>query len=129
MMAKITPWNKIKADYLNGVTPKELAEKHKIDINKLYKKIENDKWAVELREIKGKIGNDVQERIKELTNLALETLCEVIKAGDSKYQDKVSASKAILDVSGLKSLKQEIEGIGGMNVIINREAVHVESNN
>jgi hypothetical protein len=128
-MAKITPWNKIKADYLNGVAPKELAEKHKIDINKLYKKIENDKWAVELREIKGKIGNDVQERIKELTNLALETLCEVIKAGDSKYQDKVSASKAILDVSGLKSLKQEIEGIGGMNVIINREAVHVESNN
>jgi hypothetical protein len=128
-MAKTTPWNKIKADYLNGVTPKELAEKHKIDINKLYKKIENDKWAVELREIKGKIGNDVQERIKELTNLALETLCEVIKAGDSKYQDKVSASKAILDVSGLKSLKQEIEGIGGMNVIINREAVHVESNN
>lgn len=128
-MAKTTPWNKIKADYLNGVTPKELAEKHKIDINKLYKKIENDKWAVELREIKGKIGNDVQERIKELTNLALETLCEVIKAGDSKYQDKVSASKAILDVSGLKSLKQEIEGISGMNVIINREAVHVESNN
>lgn len=128
-MAKITLWNKIKADYLNGVTPKELAEKHKIDINKLYKKIENDKWAVELREIKGKIGNDVQERIKELTNLALETLCEVIKAGDSKYQDKVSASKAILDVSGLKSLKQEIEGISGMNVIINREAVHVESNN
>ena len=128
-MAKTIAWNKIKADYLNGVTPKELAEKHKIDINKLYKKIENDKWAVELREIKGKIGNDVQERIKELTNLALETLCEVIKADDSKYQDKVSASKAILDVSGLKSLKQEVTGVSGMNVIINREAVHVESNN
>lgn len=128
-MAKAIPWNKIKADYLNGVTPKELAEKHKVEIEKLYKKIENDKWAVELREIKGKIGNDVQERIKELTNLALETLCEVIKAGDSKYQDKVSASKAILDVSGLKSLKQEVTGVSGMNVIINREAVHVESNN
>lgn len=128
-MAKVIPWNKIKADYLNGVTPKELAEKHKVDINKLYKKIENDKWAVELREIKGKIGNDVQERIKELTNLALETLCEVIKAGDSKYQDKVSASKAILDVSGLKSLKQEVTGIDGVSVVINREAVHIESNN
>lgn len=128
-MAKATPWNKIKADYLNGVTPKELAEKHKVEIEKLYKKIENDKWAVELREIKGKIGNDVQERIKELTNLALETLCEVIKAGDSKYQDKVSASKAILDVSGLKSLKQEVTGIDGVSVVINREAVHIESNN
>ena len=128
-MAKATPWNKIKADYLNGVTPKELAEKHKVEIEKLYKKIENDKWAVELREIKGKIGNDVQERIKELTNLALETLCEVIKAGDSKYQDKVSASKAILDVSGLKSLKQEVTGIDGVSVVINREAVQIESNN
>lgn len=128
-MAKTTPWNKIKADYLNGVTPKELAEKYKIDINKLYYKIDNDSWAKEKTKINENIRNDVQERIKELTNLALETLCEVIKAGDSKYQDKVSASKAILDVSGLKSLKQEIEGISGMNVIINREAVHVESNN
>ena len=128
-MAKTTPWNKIKVDYLNGVTPKELAEKYKIDINKLYYKIDNDSWAKEKTKINENIRNDVQERIKELTDLALETLCEVIKAGDSKYQDKVSASKAILDVSGLKSLKQEIEGIGGMNVIINREAVHVESNN
>ncbi len=128
-MAKTTPWNKIKADYLNGVTPKELAEKYKIDINKLYNKIDNDSWAKEKTEINENIRNDVQERIKELTNLALETLCEVIKAGDSKYQDKVSASKAILDVSGLKSLKQEVTGVSGMNVIINREAVHVESNN
>lgn len=128
-MAKTTPWNKIKVDYLNGVTPKELAEKYKIDINKLYYKIDNDSWAKEKTKINENIRNDVQERIKELTDLALETLCEVIKAGDSKYQDKVSASKAILDVSGLKSLKQEINGVSGMNVIINREAVHVESNN
>jgi replicative superfamily II helicase len=125
-MAKGVPWNNIKADYLNGVTPKELAEKYKIDINKLYKKIENDKWAVELREIKGKIGNDVQERIKELTNLALETLCEVINDPETSSRDKVSASKAILDVSGLKTLKQEVSGVGGYSVIINREAVEVE---
>ena len=128
-MAKTTAWNKIKADYLKGVTPKELAEKYKIDINKLYNKIDNDSWAKEKTEINENIRNDVQERIKELTNLALETLCEVIKAGDSKYQDKVSASKAILDVSGLKSLKQEVTGIDGVSVVINREAVHIESNN
>ena len=128
-MAKATPWNKIKADYLNGVTPKELAEKYKISIDKLYNKIDNDSWAKAKTEINENIRNDVQERIKELTNLALETLCEVIKAGDSKYQDKVSASKAILDVSGLKSLKQEVTGIDGVSVVINREAVHIESNN
>lgn len=128
-MAKTIEWNKIKKDYLNGVTPKELAEKHKVDIEKIYKKIENDKWAAELREIKAKIGNEVQERIKELTNLALETLCNVINDPESKSMDKVSASKAILDVSGLKSIKQDVTGVSGMSVIINREAVHVESNN
>ena len=128
-MAKTIEWNKIKKDYLNGVTPKELAEKHKVDIEKIYKKIENDKWAAELREIKAKIGNEVQERIKELTNLALETLCSVINDPESKSMDKVSASKAILDVSGLKSIKQDVTGVSGMSVIINREAVHVESNN
>ena len=128
-MAKATAWNKIKADYLNGVTPKELAEKYKMDVEKVYKKIENDKWASELREIKGKIGNDVQEKIKNLTNLALDTLCKVINDPESDNKDKVSASKAILDVSGLKSLKQEVSGVSGVSVIVNRQAVQVESNN
>jgi uncharacterized protein YjcR len=128
-MAKITAWNKIKADYLNGVTPKELASKYKITAKQIHEKASKEHWVDEKASICKNLQEDVQERIKELTNLALETLCEVIKADDSKYQDKVSASKAILDVSGLKSLKQEVTGVSGMNVIINREAVHVESNN
>ena len=128
-MAKTTPWNKIKADYLNGVTPKELASKYKVTAKQVHEKASKENWTTEKARICKNLQENVQERIKALTNLALDTLCEVIKADDSKYQDKVSASKAILDVSGLKSLKQEIEGIGGMNVIINREAVHVESDN
>lgn len=128
-MAKTTPWNKIKADYLNGVTPKELASKYKVTAKQVHEKASKENWTTEKARICKNLQENVQERIKALTNLALDTLCEVIKADDSKYQDKVSASKAILDVSGLKSIKQEIEGIGGMNVIINREAVHVESNN
>lgn len=128
-MAKTTPWNKIKKEYLDGVAPKELAEKYQIDINKLYNKIDNDSWAKDKTEINGNVRKDVQERIKELTNLALETLCNVINDPESDNRDKVSASKALLDVSGLKSLKQEVTGVNGMSVIINREAVHVESNN
>ena len=128
-MAKATPWNKIKADYLNGVTPKELAGKYKITAKSIHEKASKENWVAEKASICKNLQEDVQERIKELTNLALETLCEVIKAGDSKYQDKVSASKAILDVSGLKSLKQEVSGIDGVSVVINREAVHIESNN
>lgn len=128
-MAKTTPWNKIKKEYLDGVAPKELAEKYQLDINKLYNKIDNDSWAKDKTEINGNVRKDVQERIKELTNLALETLCNVINDPESDNRDKVSASKALLDVSGLKSIKQDVTGVNGMSVIINREAVHVESNN
>ena len=127
---KTTPWNKIKAEYLQDVSPKELAAKYKVDINKLYKKIENDKWAAELREIKGNVGNIAQERIESLTNDALDTLCEVVNDKKCEKNVRVQAAKAILDISGLKNSKQVIEGIeSGVNVIINREAMHIESNN
>lgn len=123
-------WNKIKAEYLQDVAPKELAAKYKIDINKLYKKIENDKWAAELREIKGNVGNKVQDRIEKLTNLALDTLEEVANDLKCEKSTRVQAAKALLDISGLKNSKQVIEGIeGGVNVVINREAVTVESLN
>ena len=128
-MAKTTPWNKIKADYLNGVTPKELAGKYKITAKSIHEKASKENWVDEKASISKNLQEDVQERIKELTNLALETLCEVIQDPESKKQDKVSASKAILDVSGLKSLKQEVSGVSIPSVIINRESVLVESNN
>lgn len=128
-MAKTTPWNEIKADYLNGVTPKELAEKYKITAKQIHDKAFRDSWVAEKTSISEKTRESVQNRIKELTDLALETLCNVINDPESDNKDKVSASKAILDVSGLKSLKQEVSGISGVSVVINREAVHVESNN
>ena len=127
---KTTPWNKIKAEYLQEVPPRELAAKYKVDIDRLYKKIENDKWAAELREIKGNIGNKVQDRIEKLTNLALDTLEEVANDVKCEKNTRVQAAKALLDISGLKNSKQVIEGIeSGVNVIINRQAVQVESNN
>ena len=107
-MAKTTPWNKIKADYLNGVTPKELSEKYKIEITKLYYKIDNDSWAKEKTKINENIRNDVQEQIKELTNLALNALKGVLVDVDAKNADIVSASKAILDVSGLKTVREDV---------------------
>ena len=128
-MAKTTPWNKIKADYLNGVTPKELASKYKITAKSIHEKASKENWVDEKASISKNLQEDVQERIKELTNLALETLRCVINDPESKSQDKVSASRAILDVSGLKSLKQEVSGVSIPSVIINRESVLVESNN
>lgn len=129
-MAKTTPWNKIKADYLNGVTPKELAEKYKLTPKQIHDKASKENWTTEKSRICENVRENVQERIKDLTNLALETLCNVINDPESDNKDKVSASKAILDVSGLKSSKQELSGtLQTPTVIINREPVYVESDN
>ena len=128
-MAKVTAWNKIKADYLNGVTPKELAEKYKIPAKSIHEKASKENWVEEKASISKNLQEDVQAKIKDLTNLALDTLCKVINDPESDNKDKVSASRAILDVSGLKSLKQEVSGVNGVSVIVNRQAVQVESNN
>lgn len=129
MAKKVIEWNKIKADYFRGGTPQELAVKYGIPVNKIYNKVDNDKWAKEKTKITANVRNDVQTKIKDLTDLALDTLRTVINDPKADYKDKVSASRAILDVSGLKSLKQEVSGIDGVSVIVNRQAVQVESNN
>lgn len=128
-MAKATPWNKIKADYLNGVAPKELAEKYKIPAKSIHEKASKESWVDEKASISKNLQEDVQTKIKELSNLALDTLKEVINSPESDNKDKVSAARAILDVSGLKSLKQEVSGINGVSVVVNRQAVQIESNN
>ena len=127
MMAKTTPWNKIKKDYLNGITPKELANKYKITAKSIHEKASKENWVDERASISKNLQESVQERIKELTNLALGALQEVIKNEESKPADIVAASRAILDVSGLKSLKQELSGtLLAPTVIIDHEVVEVE---
>lgn len=126
---KTTPWNKIKAEYLQGVTPKELAQKYHLKAKQISDKANEEKWVAEKAKISENLRIDIQERIKDLTNQALDALCNVINDPECKNTDKVSAAKAILDVSGLKSIKQDVTGIDGVSVVINREAVQVESLN
>lgn len=128
-MKHTTPWNKIKAEYLQGVTPRELAKKYNLKPRQISDKANRNGWLIEKSRICEKASENVQERIQGLTNLALDTLVEVINDNETEKNVKVSACKAILDISGLKSLKQDITGIEGVSVVINREAVQVESNN
>lgn len=110
-MSKGIPWVKIKADYLNGIPPKEIANKYKVTAKSIHEKASKEDWVDEKASIIKKTQEDVQNRIKQLTDLALETLESVINDPESKSMDKVSASKAILDVSGLKSQKIDVEKI------------------
>ncbi len=107
-MAKMTPWTKIKAEYLQGVTPQMLAKKYKLTAKQVSDKATKDKWTIEKSEICANIRENIQDKIQALSNNALEVLSEVMNDPETEYKDKVSAARAILDVSGLKSVKQEI---------------------
>ena len=116
-MAKTTPWNKIKADYLNGVTPKELASKYKITAKSIHEKASKENWVDEKASICKNVQEDVQEKIKSLTDKALKALEKVIDDNESKNIDIISASRAILDISGLKTQKHEVEN-KGINIVV-----------
>lgn len=129
-MTKTTPWNKIKSEYLQGVTPKELAEKYELKAKTIHDKCNKEGWVQEKQSICENLREITQERIAGLTNLALDTLAEVVNDKECEKNTRVQAAKALLDISGLKNSKQVIEGIeSGVNVVINREAVNVESLN
>ncbi len=112
-MTKTTPWLKIKAEYLQGVTPKELALKYKIKAKTIHDKASKEKWSEEKTSICENLRENTADEIKRLTAKALSSLEEVLDDESAKNSDIVSACKAILDISGLKSSKQEITGKDG----------------
>jgi len=108
-MAKCTPWNKIKKEYLEGVTPKELALKYKIKAKSISDKATKEKWTIEKSQICANLLQNTEDRIKGLTNKAFNALEQVLDDENAEYKDKVAAAKAIIDVSGLKKDKHEVE--------------------
>ena len=114
---KPTPWLEIKAEYLKGCNPKELAEKYDISAKAITEKASKENWVDEKARISNNLQFCVEDYIKDLSKKALKQLEEVIDDTKADYKDKVSASRAILDVSGLKSSKQEITGKDGSALI------------
>lgn len=114
---KPTPWLEIKAEYLKGCNPKELAEKYDISAKAITEKASKENWVDEKARISNNLQFCVEDYIKDLSKKALKQLEEVIDDTEADYKDKVSASRAILDVSGLKSSKQEITGKDGSPIV------------
>lgn len=112
-LKKVIPWLKIKAEYLQGVTPKDLAEKYQIKPKQISDKANEEKWVAEKAKISENVRENTEGEIKRLTNKALNALEWVIDDVNARQSDIVSAAKAILDISGLKSSKQEITGKNG----------------
>lgn len=122
-MAKTTPWTEIKAEYLKGIAPKELAKKYKIKAERIHTKANKDGWTAEKNSIYENLRDETEAYIKRLTQKALNTLEEVMNDTEADNKDRVSASKAILDVSGLKSSNLGITGKDGAPLTVQKEIV------
>lgn len=122
-MAKTTPWVKIKAEYLQGVTPAELSEKYSLTAKQISDKANKEKWTTDKSEICEKVRDNVQSKIDKITSLALKRLEDVLSDENTKTNDLVSAIGKAIDISGLKSSKQEITGKNGEALAIQKEYI------
>ena len=102
-----TPWNKIKAEYLQGVAPKELAAKYNINASAIHTKFNKDGTSRKLRELTSNLSEEIRDKIDKATTIAIRRLTEMLESAETKDADLVAATRAILDVSGLKSQKLE----------------------
>lgn len=121
---KVTAWLKIKAEYLSGVTPKELGIKYNLKPKQISDKANEERWVDEKSEISENLRVDVQNDINRQARKALGTLEEIIDDPETEKNVKVQACKAILDVSGLKRSTQEINGnVGVQKIFITPEEI------
>lgn len=113
---KPVPWNEIKTEYLQGAFPRELAKKYGLTAKQISDKANKDKWVQEKTKISEKVRENVEEKISRITNLALDRLEEILE-GSILRPDFVSAIGRAIDISGLKTTKQEISGIDGSPIV------------
>lgn len=107
-----TEWNKIKAEYLKGIKPKEIAEKYGISAKALHEKASKEGWTEEktslIKNVQEKVQADIESRISTLTDKALNVLENILSDSEVKPEVKVQAVGKVLDISGLKFEKKEL---------------------
>ena len=108
---KILLWEEIKAAYLLGATPLELSKKFlqfNLTPKQITEKASKGKWAQEKAIMGNKIAKNLNENIERLTTLALDNLERLLDDKNVKDSDKIAAIGRVIDISGLKSVKQEV---------------------
>lgn len=111
------PWLEVQQAYFHGITPQGIAAQYKeygLTEKAISDKANKEGWVKEKENIKARISEkvriNVQDKIEDLTNKALEALESVFNDPMARNTDKVSAANAIFNISGLKTSKQEISG-------------------
>lgn len=102
---KTTPWNKIKAEYLQDVTPKELAKKYGLTSQQVRSKATKEKWTSEKLTISNKVTQNAQDKVQKYVDTIIDNLYNIVIDKNEKTCDRINAGKVIIDLSGLKNDK------------------------
>ena len=107
---KNVPWLEIKADYLQRIPPRDLARKYNVSIKSISDRATKEKWTAEKTQMCANVRKCVEQEVKEASTEAVSYLRRVVNDENAETKDRISAAKGILDVSGMKSIKQELNG-------------------
>ena len=118
-------WGLIKKQYISGKTPRELSEMHGITAQQISNRVSKEKWIVEKSKKDEDLASKYTSHIEACLELGFNEMQAILKDNNAKDSDKVSAFKAILDVSGLKkeTLKNELSTDKNIQLIINRTPI------
>jgi hypothetical protein len=106
---KTTPWNRIKAEYLDGVTPKELAIKYDITAKSISNKANKEKWTSKKAKINENLGDRVQKELEEITTLGIKRLKELLNSKEIKPNELISAIRLGFETTLLNKNKEKKE--------------------
>ena len=99
-------WNRIKALYLKGVKPKEIAEKFGITAKQVSEKAKRDDWKRKKDKISNKIEATMEDELKEISELCTKGLKELLK-DNLKPSEKIQAIRLGYDITLLNRVKQD----------------------
>ena len=116
-------WNEIYTKYLQGAKPAELAKEYGIESKKISAKIKSEKWSQKRNKLQEKIAGSFEKKIESLAQKAFLELENILNDEMASPASKIQAAKAIIDLSGFKKDKKDINQEVSYEVFINRESV------
>ena len=116
-------WNEVYTKYLQGSKPKELAVEYGVELKKINAKIKSEKWTQKKNELKKKIVVGFEKKMEMLTQKAFLQLEDILNDESASATSKIQAAKAIIDLSGFKKDKKDLNSEVKYEVYINRESV------
>lgn len=86
---RTTPWNKIKAEYLTGVKPADLARKYKIPAKSISNKAVANKWASKKQQIAAKTVENIEAEIQAAIAKSVKDIVENQKLETEELKDRL----------------------------------------